>query len=244
MLYSENLILVTASQDDDPGTRLAAGGHQLQFNGNADCDGVGKRHCHSCFQSFGRSAIARVQTWSQALCYHLQPSLQRRLALSGCLLQHGNGPRFQARIPQRHVRSFPSLIFIWSLLKYYQDIKWLRFSPVFVNEIWCIRKLFCYSLLASKMLSSLNLKSLVKENAFFPVRFLDRRWLMRPNSQRPGSSSEEPQGWMGYLSKAVSVSASYLPTQVADVFSQGRAFATVHLPFQGIRNVCALATSV
>lgn len=60
--------------------------------------------------------------------------------------------------------------------------------------------------------------------------------------QRPGSSSEEPQGWMGYLSKAVSVSASYLPTQVADVFSQGRAFATVHLPFQGVRNVCALAT--
>ncbi|EFX84740.1 hypothetical protein DAPPUDRAFT_99438 [Daphnia pulex] len=53
---------------------------------------------------------------------------------------------------------------------------------------------------------------------------------------------EEPQGWMGYLSKAVSVSASYLPTQVADVFSQGRAFATVHLPFQGIRNVCSLAT--
>ena len=62
--------------------------------------------------------------------------------------------------------------------------------------------------------------------------------------QRPGSSSEEPQGWLGYLSKAVSASASYLPTQVADVFSQGRAFATVHLPFQGIRNVCALATYV
>jgi len=62
------------------------------------------------------------------------------------------------------------------------------------------------------------------------------------DAQRPGSSSEEPQGWLGYLSKAVSASASYLPTQVADVFSQGRAFATVHLPFQGIRNVCALAT--
>jgi len=60
-------------------------------------------------------------------------------------------------------------------------------------------------------------------------------------AQRSGSN-EDNQGWMGYLSKAVSVSASYLPTQVADVFSQGRAFATVHLPFQGIRNVCALAT--
>ncbi|XP_046987585.1 WD repeat domain phosphoinositide-interacting protein 2 isoform X2 [Schistocerca americana] len=50
----------------------------------------------------------------------------------------------------------------------------------------------------------------------------------------------ENQGWMGYLSKAVSASANYLPSQVTTVFSQGRAFATVHLPFQGLRNVCAI----
>ena len=48
-------------------------------------------------------------------------------------------------------------------------------------------------------------------------------------------------GWMGYLQKAVSASASYLPTQVTDVLSQGRAFATTHLPFQDLQNVCALA---
>ncbi|XP_063240637.1 WD repeat domain phosphoinositide-interacting protein 2 isoform X2 [Bacillus rossius redtenbacheri] len=51
---------------------------------------------------------------------------------------------------------------------------------------------------------------------------------------------EEAQGWMGILSKAVSASANYLPSQVTDVFNQGRAFASVHLPFQGLRNVCAI----
>ncbi|XP_050698282.1 WD repeat domain phosphoinositide-interacting protein 2-like isoform X2 [Eriocheir sinensis] len=53
---------------------------------------------------------------------------------------------------------------------------------------------------------------------------------------------EEQQGLMGWMSKAVSASASYLPTPVADMMSQGRAFATVTLPFQGVRNVCAIAT--
>lgn len=61
-------------------------------------------------------------------------------------------------------------------------------------------------------------------------------------SVRPGS--EDNQGWIGYLTKAVSASANYLPTQVTDVFNQGRAFASVHLPFQGIRNVCAITTYV
>ncbi|XP_048507876.1 WD repeat domain phosphoinositide-interacting protein 2 isoform X4 [Athalia rosae] len=51
---------------------------------------------------------------------------------------------------------------------------------------------------------------------------------------------EEAQSWMGYLTKAVSASANYLPSQVTDVFNQGRAFASVHLPFQGLRNVCAI----
>ncbi|XP_078037094.1 autophagy-related 18a isoform X2 [Augochlora pura] len=53
-------------------------------------------------------------------------------------------------------------------------------------------------------------------------------------------TTEESQSWMGYLSKAVSASANYLPSQVTDVFNQGRAFASVHLPFQGLRNVCAI----
>lgn len=41
--------------------------------------------------------------------------------------------------------------------------------------------------------------------------------------------------WMGYLS-------NYLPTQVTDVFNQGRAFATAHLPFSGVRNVISITT--
>lgn len=60
------------------------------------------------------------------------------------------------------------------------------------------------------------------------------------NFFRPRLASEEKQGWMGYLTKAVSASASYLPSQMTDVFNQGRSFASVHLPFQGLRNVCAI----
>ncbi|PNF16942.1 WD repeat domain phosphoinositide-interacting protein 2 [Cryptotermes secundus] len=56
----------------------------------------------------------------------------------------------------------------------------------------------------------------------------------------PRQASEENQGWMGYLTKAVTASANYLPSQVTDVFNQGRAFASVHLPYQGLRNVCAI----
>ncbi|XP_015111849.1 WD repeat domain phosphoinositide-interacting protein 2 isoform X2 [Diachasma alloeum] len=56
----------------------------------------------------------------------------------------------------------------------------------------------------------------------------------------PKQAPEETQSWMGYLTKAVSASANYLPSQVTDVFNQGRAFASVHLPFQGLKNVCAI----
>lgn len=52
----------------------------------------------------------------------------------------------------------------------------------------------------------------------------------------------EEGGWMGYLTKAVSASANYLPSQVTDVFNQGRAFATAHLPVHGVRNVTAITT--
>ncbi|XP_008196483.1 WD repeat domain phosphoinositide-interacting protein 2 isoform X2 [Tribolium castaneum] len=46
----------------------------------------------------------------------------------------------------------------------------------------------------------------------------------------------EESSWMGYLS-------SYLPTQVTDVFTQGRAFAAAHLPTQGLRNVISIMTA-
>lgn len=36
--------------------------------------------------------------------------------------------------------------------------------------------------------------------------------------------------------------SSYLPTQVANVFSQGRAFTSVALPEAGVRRICAIAT--
>ncbi|XP_011499489.1 PREDICTED: WD repeat domain phosphoinositide-interacting protein 2 isoform X2 [Ceratosolen solmsi marchali] len=58
----------------------------------------------------------------------------------------------------------------------------------------------------------------------------------------PQQAPEEVQSWMGYLTKAVSASANYLPSQVTDVFNQGRAFASVHLPFHGLKNVCAITT--
>jgi len=51
---------------------------------------------------------------------------------------------------------------------------------------------------------------------------------------------DEQQSWMSYLSKAVTASANYLPTQVTDVFNQGRAVASIHLPFQGLKNICTI----
>ncbi|XP_064462855.1 WD repeat domain phosphoinositide-interacting protein 2-like isoform X2 [Ornithodoros turicata] len=53
--------------------------------------------------------------------------------------------------------------------------------------------------------------------------------------------SEESGTWMGYFGKALMQSASYLPSQVTEMWNQGRSFATVHLPFSGVRTICALA---
>nr|XP_002129261.1 WD repeat domain phosphoinositide-interacting protein 2 [Ciona intestinalis] len=52
--------------------------------------------------------------------------------------------------------------------------------------------------------------------------------------------TDEGASWIGYFNKVLSNSASYLPTQVSEVLNQGRDFATVKLPFQGSRNVCAI----
>lgn len=58
----------------------------------------------------------------------------------------------------------------------------------------------------------------------------------------PGQVADDgSQGWMGYFSKAVSASANYLPMLQMSVLSQGRAFASAHLPQHGHRNICALA---
>lgn len=52
---------------------------------------------------------------------------------------------------------------------------------------------------------------------------------------------EEPTTWTGYFGKVLMASTSYLPAQVTEMFNQGRAFATVRLPFSGHKNICALA---
>ncbi|XP_066256237.1 WD repeat domain phosphoinositide-interacting protein 2 isoform X2 [Euwallacea similis] len=48
----------------------------------------------------------------------------------------------------------------------------------------------------------------------------------------PKKSAEE-SSWMNYFS-------TYLPTQVTDVFTQGRAFATAYLPIGGVKNVISI----
>uniref|UniRef100_A0AAZ3R6W6 WD repeat domain phosphoinositide-interacting protein 2 n=1 Tax=Oncorhynchus tshawytscha TaxID=74940 RepID=A0AAZ3R6W6_ONCTS len=53
--------------------------------------------------------------------------------------------------------------------------------------------------------------------------------------------TEEPTTWGGYFGKVLMASTTYLPSQVTEMFTQGRAFATVRLPFSGHKNICALA---
>ncbi|KAF7412074.1 hypothetical protein HZH66_000970 [Vespula vulgaris] len=67
--------------------------------------------------------------------------------------------------------------------------------------------------------------------------------LEEPKEAPRQAQAEESQSWMGYLTKAVSASANYLPSQVTDVFNQGRAFASVHLPFYGLKNICAITVT-
>jgi len=55
-----------------------------------------------------------------------------------------------------------------------------------------------------------------------------------------GATGGGEDGWMGYLSKAVTVSASYLPTQVTDTLNQFRAFATLTVPSPGTPNIVAI----
>lgn len=58
----------------------------------------------------------------------------------------------------------------------------------------------------------------------------------------PSRPQEEPSTWTGYLGKMLLNSTSYLPSQVTEMFNQGRAFATVRLPFCGHKNICSLTT--
>ncbi|CAH1793942.1 unnamed protein product [Owenia fusiformis] len=60
----------------------------------------------------------------------------------------------------------------------------------------------------------------------------------KESTSRP---TEEPQSWMGYFNQALKSSATYLPSGVSDMLSQGRAFATCRLPCSGLKNVAALS---
>ncbi|XP_034482492.1 WD repeat domain phosphoinositide-interacting protein 2 isoform X2 [Drosophila innubila] len=63
--------------------------------------------------------------------------------------------------------------------------------------------------------------------------------LDRSAAENNDHGKQSGDDWMGFLSKTVT---SYLPTQVTDVFSQGRAFASVTLPEAGVRRMCAITT--
>lgn len=84
-----------------------------------------------------------------------------------------------------------------------------------------------------------DLKSLPRQLGWDPLPIYHKRQhfvcvcLCRP--------AEEPTTWGGYLGKVLMASTTYLPSQVTEMFTQGRAFATVRLPFCGHKNICALA---
>lgn len=72
--------------------------------------------------------------------------------------------------------------------------------------------------------------------------------LAGPSSSASSINNNAPhrQGddnWMGYLKNTVASYLPYaLPTQVTDVFTQGRAFASAMLPISGIKHACSIST--
>jgi len=60
--------------------------------------------------------------------------------------------------------------------------------------------------------------------------------------QQQQQPQQDDGSWMGYLSKAVTASASYLPAQVTDTLNQSRAFATVTVPSAGLPNIVTIAS--
>lgn len=53
---------------------------------------------------------------------------------------------------------------------------------------------------------------------------------LQRQAQAANAGGQEDNSWMGYLSKAVSTTASYLPAQVTDTLNQTRAVATLTVP--------------
>lgn len=59
-------------------------------------------------------------------------------------------------------------------------------------------------------------------------------------TNQEASNNPDSNTWMDYFNTVVSTSSNYLPTRVSDMLTQDRAFATVKLPFFGLKNICAL----
>jgi len=62
-----------------------------------------------------------------------------------------------------------------------------------------------------------------------------------PKVSEGGMEDPASSSWMGYFSKAVTASASYLPAQVTDTLNQSRAFATVTVASAGVPNIVTIA---
>ena len=70
---------------------------------------------------------------------------------------------------------------------------------------------------------------------------VDHRQQQQPQQQQQ-QQQQDDGSWMGYSSKAVTASASYLPAQVTDTLNQSRAFATVTVPSAGLPNIVTIAS--
>lgn len=62
----------------------------------------------------------------------------------------------------------------------------------------------------------------------------------REEAAGEGGDGEAQPGWMEWLSRGLAAGAGYLPQHVADVLTQGRAFAAARLPVTGHRARAAI----
>lgn len=53
--------------------------------------------------------------------------------------------------------------------------------------------------------------------------------------------TDDSEGWINMFGKLLTTSAQYLPGQMSEIFTQQRSFATVQLPFSGLRNISSIA---
>ena len=64
--------------------------------------------------------------------------------------------------------------------------------------------------------------------------------IFKLENTKENRTTEDPQSWMGFFGQALKTSAKCLPSQVTEMFNQGRDFAIARLPFSGLKNVCTL----